>query len=543
MHPSDDDDITQEELTTSNLPRLVPITSNDTDCLVAVSRSESILTRSSSVISRESTSSSSNNSSSILSTDMLQDEFSGVFERKMEDAPIIAVELKNKTNDETNNDKEVCIDDTIKQEQQQQQQSQPQLQSKEEEQNETDDIIEKETTNEENNQKQELVAEEMKVKVDIETMEKVNELLSPAEGGNNGEKKEKEIEWISRLKENKNEGEKEEGEKGDDTETVEDAPGCGVGCGVGESVGVGSGVSSMQPLKMLRKGATAVVGGTMVGVGLVMIPLPTPFGAVVASGGLAVLGTEFTEAKELNDRLIVGAKGHFNTARNALVKGIESMDQKGFNADSSTSASASASGDIPSTNNTISKSSSEKDEIEKNNTVIKLSASASSSFGWDDANENGNGNGNDDNNEDSTDDSPLWLHMNPIEQERQEKLAKEKYRRENQTYYEQTKENLTKRTGKFLSRNILPLIKKKEVEEETEENLSTGGTNDDGNDNSDDPVVVAAKEEEEEEEEEEKEKDISQINETSGTVTKTEKEVGEENDEGYVVISPKDDII
>ena len=526
MHPSDDDDDITQELTTSNLPRLVPITSNDTDCLLAVSRSESILTRSST--------SSSNNSSSLLSTDMLlQDELSGVFERKMEDDdPIAVVEAvkNNNTNDEINNDKEVCIDDTIKHGQQQ-------SQSKEEKQNETDDSItgkERTTTNEEeNNQKQELLVEEMKVKVDIETMEKVNKLL-PSPVGNNGEKKEKEIEWISRLK-----------EKGDDTETVEDPPGCGIGCGVGESVGtgVGTGVSSsmQRPLKMLRKGATAVVGGTMVGVGLVMIPLPTPFGAVVASGGLAVLGTEFTEAKELNDRLIVGAKGHFNTARNALVKGIEGMDKKDTSA-----ASAGAGGDIPSTNNTISKSLSEKDEAEGANTVIKLSASTSTSFGGDDGNENGNSNskGSDDNNEDSTDDSPLWLHMNPIELERQEKLAKDKYRRENQTYYEQTKENFTKRTGKFLSRNILPLIKKKEVGEKTEDILSTTGTNDDENDNSDDPVVVAKEEEE---------KETSLPNETFGTettdVTKTEKEVdnnrtvGEENEDGYFLVGPQDDII
>ena len=522
MHPSDDDDDITQELTTSNLPRLVPITSNDTDCLLAVSRSESILTRSST--------SSSNNSSSLLSSDMLlQDELSGVFERKMEDDdPIAVVEAvkNNNTNDEINNDKEVCIDDTIKHGQQQ-------SQSKEK-QNETDDSItgkERTTTNEEeNNQKQELLVEEMKVKVDIETMEKVNKLL-PSPVGNNGEKKEKEIEWISRLK-----------EKGDDTETVEDPPGCGIGCGVGESVGtgVGTGVSSsmQRPLKMLRKGATAVVGGTMVGVGLVMIPLPTPFGAVVASGGLAVLGTEFTEAKELNERLIVGAKGHFNTARNALVKGIEGMDKKDTSA-------AGAGGDISSTNNTISKSSSEKDEAEGANTVIKLSAS-STSFGGDDGNENGNSNskGNDDNNEGSTDDSPLWLHMNPIELERQEKLAKDKYRRENQTYYEQTKENFTKRTGKFLSRNILPLIKKKEVGEKTEDILSTTGTNDDGNDNSDDPVVVAKLEEE---------KETSLPNETFGTettdVTKTEKEVdnnrtvGEENEDGYFLVGPQDDII
>ena len=60
----------------------------------------------------------------------------------------------------------------------------------------------------------------------------------------------------------------------------------------------------IEPMKMLKKGATAVVGGTMVGVGLVMIPLPTPMGCVVASSGLAVLGSEFEGAKEMNDRII-----------------------------------------------------------------------------------------------------------------------------------------------------------------------------------------------------------------------------------------------
>ena len=53
----------------------------------------------------------------------------------------------------------------------------------------------------------------------------------------------------------------------------------------------------IEPLKMLKKGATAVVGGTMVGVGLVMIPLPTPMGCVVASSGMAILGSEFEGAK------------------------------------------------------------------------------------------------------------------------------------------------------------------------------------------------------------------------------------------------------
>lgn len=53
---------------------------------------------------------------------------------------------------------------------------------------------------------------------------------------------------------------------------------------------------------VIRKTATAVAGGAMVGVGLIMIPLPTPFGAVVAGGGMAVLGTEFPAAQRALDK-------------------------------------------------------------------------------------------------------------------------------------------------------------------------------------------------------------------------------------------------
>ena len=40
----------------------------------------------------------------------------------------------------------------------------------------------------------------------------------------------------------------------------------------------------------------------MVGVGLIMIPLPTPFGCVVAGAGMAVLGTEFPQAQRILDQ-------------------------------------------------------------------------------------------------------------------------------------------------------------------------------------------------------------------------------------------------
>jgi hypothetical protein len=85
------------------------------------------------------------------------------------------------------------------------------------------------------------------------------------------------------------------------------------------------GSKELDPLKMLKKGAVAALGGTMVGVGLIMIPLPTPFGVAVASSGMAVLGTEFEGAKVLNDRIASEAKTHWKIARQKIIQGIEEM--------------------------------------------------------------------------------------------------------------------------------------------------------------------------------------------------------------------------
>lgn len=52
---------------------------------------------------------------------------------------------------------------------------------------------------------------------------------------------------------------------------------------------------------MARKAGVAVSGAALTGIGLVMIPLPTPFGCVVAASGMAVLGTEFPAAKKVLD--------------------------------------------------------------------------------------------------------------------------------------------------------------------------------------------------------------------------------------------------
>jgi len=83
---------------------------------------------------------------------------------------------------------------------------------------------------------------------------------------------------------------------------------------------------AMDPMKMLRKGAVAAVGGTIMGVGLIMIPLPTPFGAVVASSGLALLGTEFDGAREMNDKMINTVKTHWVATREKMIQGLEGIE-------------------------------------------------------------------------------------------------------------------------------------------------------------------------------------------------------------------------
>ncbi len=50
-----------------------------------------------------------------------------------------------------------------------------------------------------------------------------------------------------------------------------------------------------------------VVGGTTVGLGVVLMPLPGP-GTLIALGGLAILGTESERAKKLNRRGVDLAK-------------------------------------------------------------------------------------------------------------------------------------------------------------------------------------------------------------------------------------------
>ncbi len=57
-----------------------------------------------------------------------------------------------------------------------------------------------------------------------------------------------------------------------------------------------------------------VVGGTTVGLGVVLMPLPGP-GTLIALGGLAILGTESERAKKLNRQGVDLAKRAASAAR------------------------------------------------------------------------------------------------------------------------------------------------------------------------------------------------------------------------------------
>jgi hypothetical protein len=80
----------------------------------------------------------------------------------------------------------------------------------------------------------------------------------------------------------------------------------------GEAASSSSSSSQSDFLRQAKRVGVGIVGGTITTVGLIMIPLPTPFGVVVAGAGMAVLGTEFPAATQL-----------LETSRDKLVHAIE----------------------------------------------------------------------------------------------------------------------------------------------------------------------------------------------------------------------------
>ena len=70
-----------------------------------------------------------------------------------------------------------------------------------------------------------------------------------------------------------------------------------------------------------------VVGGTTVGLGVVLMPLPGP-GTLIALGGLAILGTESERARRLNQQGVALAKRAAASAKAAREKRAAGADRK-----------------------------------------------------------------------------------------------------------------------------------------------------------------------------------------------------------------------
>jgi len=70
-----------------------------------------------------------------------------------------------------------------------------------------------------------------------------------------------------------------------------------------------------------------VVGGTTVGLGVVLMPLPGP-GTLIALGGLAILGTESERARRLNQQGVALAKRAAASAKAAREKRAARADRK-----------------------------------------------------------------------------------------------------------------------------------------------------------------------------------------------------------------------
>lgn len=74
-----------------------------------------------------------------------------------------------------------------------------------------------------------------------------------------------------------------------------------------------------------RRIVVFVVGFALVGLGIILVPLPGPGWAVIFAG-LAVLSTEFTWA----ERLLHWAKGHASTATRLAVRRIKALERVPF---------------------------------------------------------------------------------------------------------------------------------------------------------------------------------------------------------------------
>jgi len=96
----------------------------------------------------------------------------------------------------------------------------------------------------------------------------------------------------------------------------------------GQALGRAAGSALVGGRAAIRRNPTAnkvyragvgVVGGTTVALGVALIPLPGP-GALVALGGLGILGTEFEKAQAVNEKAAKVVKRGVGAARDAVAK-------------------------------------------------------------------------------------------------------------------------------------------------------------------------------------------------------------------------------
>jgi uncharacterized protein (TIGR02611 family) len=105
-----------------------------------------------------------------------------------------------------------------------------------------------------------------------------------------------------------------------------DAPKPSPASRLGSAVGRAAGSALVGGRAAIRRNPTAnkvyragigVVGGTTVALGVALIPLPGP-GALVALGGLGLLGTEFEKAQVVNEKATRVVKKGIGAAKDAV---------------------------------------------------------------------------------------------------------------------------------------------------------------------------------------------------------------------------------
>ncbi|WP_395639928.1 PGPGW domain-containing protein [Pseudolysinimonas sp.] len=97
---------------------------------------------------------------------------------------------------------------------------------------------------------------------------------------------------------------------------------------LGSAVGRAAGSALIGGRAAIRRSPTAnrvyrtgvgIVGGGTVALGVVLIPLPGP-GALVALGGLGILGTEFEKAQVVNEKATRVVKRGLGAAKDAVAR-------------------------------------------------------------------------------------------------------------------------------------------------------------------------------------------------------------------------------